>query len=414
MTDTPSQDAQNIPPNANQAPQPPFNPAQDYWGNPPQTPTAQSRYASQAAPQTPYQAQTPPSQGVQNQTQQGSVAQAPAQASAQMPYQQGQTPQSQTQPMPYQQGQANQASSGAYPQNQAQNFGQVPAQNTAQAPASAPGQIQNPPQTPSQNQGLSSGSLALILVLSVGIPFILTMIFVFAFVANTVSPVVDSATSQEQTSAPTVSTEYFNSDLRYRYYLNENDNSSITTSELSKIASYYSGAGQTTDGSYNPGVYYVGKDIPAGSYWLSGEETTTTYYFKLTPDNSSQGSTTYTVAHENSYYGHNIVEVSEGEVLIAESSALALDKMTKKFSAPYQSGVYRVGIDIPAGTYTLSPGSANDYYAYYVMKDLSYTNDSYIDKSYFMNSKEQPTITLEEGTYIELYNLTMKSDSVTI
>ena len=381
MTDTPSQDAQNIPPNANQVPQPPFNPAQDYWGNPPQTPTAQSRYASQVAPQTPYQAQTPPSQGAQNQVQQGQVAQA---------------------------------------------SGQAPVQNTAQVPVSAPGQaqspvqvsvpgqIQNPPQTPSQNQGLSSGSLALTLVLSVGIPFILTMIFVFAFVANTVSPVMDTATSQEQTSAPTVSTEYFNSDLRYRYYLNENDNSSITTSELSKIASYYSGAGQTTDGSYNPGVYYVGKDIPAGSYWLSGEETTTTYYFKLTPDNSSQGSTTYTVAHENSYYGHNIVEVSEGEVLIAESSALALDKMTKKFSAPYQSGVYRVGIDIPAGTYTLSPGSANDYYAYYVMKDLSYTNDSYIDKSYFMNSKEQPTITLEEGTYIELYNLTMKSDSVTI
>ena len=65
-----------------------------------------------------------------------------------------------------------------------------------------------------------------------------------------------------------------------------------------------------------------------------------------------------------------------------------------------------MGADIPAGTYTLSAGKADDYYGYYVMKDLSYNKDSYLDQGYFMNVNEHPTVTLEEDTYIELYNLT--------
>lgn len=47
------------------------------------------------------------------------------------------------------------------------------------------------------------------------------------------------------------------------------------------------------------------------------------------------------------------------------------------------------------------------------MKDLSYNEDSYLNQGYFMNVNEHPTVTLEEGTYIELYNLTMKPANVT-
>lgn len=205
-----------------------------------------------------------------------------------------------------------------------------------------------------------------------------------------------------------------NSGLRYRYLLEDNNYDALTTDELSKIDTLLKGDDlYSTDEEHQPGVYYIGKDIPAGLYWVDGDETELTYYFKLKPTQDGSAQTAYTVSHGNSYYGHNIVDAAEGDVLIIEEEALPLDQMNEKFTSPYKSGVYRVGADIPAGTYTLSAGKADDYYGYYVMKDLSYNEDSYLDQGYFMNVNEHPTVILEEGTYIELYNLTMKPANVT-
>jgi hypothetical protein len=86
-----------------------------------------------------------------------------------------------------------------------------------------------------------------------------------------------------------------------------------------------------------------------------------------------------------------------------------------KASAPYLNGVYRVGTDIPAGTYTLSGGDANDYCAYFVMNSLDFTGDNVIEQNEFYDASTIPsetTITLEEGTFIELYNMEATSNIV--
>ena len=83
--------------------------------------------------------------------------------------------------------------------------------------------------------------------------------------------------------------------------------------------------------------------------------------------------------------------------------------MDETFSSPYQSGVYRVGIDIPAGTYQLKLGPADDYSACYVMKDLNFTDDSYLFEGYYIEGDQPDEVVLEEGTYVELYNMCMTS-----
>ena len=77
---------------------------------------------------------------------------------------------------------------------------------------------------------------------------------------------------------------------------------------------------------------------------------------------------------------------------------------------PYGSGVYRVGIDIPEGTYQLVVGDgADDYSSCTVMADLDFDEDSsYLYRNYFIKGDKPDTITLEAGTFVELYNMQMK------
>ena len=74
---------------------------------------------------------------------------------------------------------------------------------------------------------------------------------------------------------------------------------------------------------------------------------------------------------------------------------------------PYASGLYRVGQDIPAGTYTITvspdaPHNASQDYAAYVMKDLDFDDDSIIDSKPLLRGSTQ-TVTVEDGEWLELF-----------
>ena len=43
------------------------------------------------------------------------------------------------------------------------------------------------------------------------------------------------------------------------------------------------------------------------------------------------------------------------------------------------------------------------------MRDLEYSEDSYLNELYYISGDEPGEITLEEGTYVELYNMSMTS-----
>ena len=196
-----------------------------------------------------------------------------------------------------------------------------------------------------------------------------------------------------------------------RQALGLSGSSSFTENDLATVeASCFNNASIKPDanGNYGVGVYRVGTDLPAGTYWFSGSSSELSYFYILTP--TSDGASTYNVSHANNYYGHNLMELQDGEVFILDNNGTMtpIEKVSQQFSQPYASGVYRVGTDIPAGTYKLSVGDgANDYSACYVMSDLNFTSSSYLYSNYFVPGDTPGEITLEEGTYIELYNMQM-------
>ena len=75
--------------------------------------------------------------------------------------------------------------------------------------------------------------------------------------------------------------------------------------------------------------------------------------------------------------------------------------------APYTSGCYRVGVDIPAGTYTITAQDdasefTDEECAAYIMQDLEFDDDS-ITGTYYVLAGSSQTITVEEGDYLELF-----------
>lgn len=183
----------------------------------------------------------------------------------------------------------------------------------------------------------------------------------------------------------------------------------ITQDELSSIKQEYF-PDQTTDPdekkTYQHGLYFIGNDIPADEYWFSGSDTDLSYFFILEPTSNNDA---YNVVHINSYYGHNLMDLEEGQVLVLANNGTMqpTSSVATSFGSPYQSGMYRVGTDLPAGTYQLKLGPADDYSACYIMKDLNYQEDSYLFESYYIPGDKPDEITLEDGTYVELYNMAM-------
>ena len=75
--------------------------------------------------------------------------------------------------------------------------------------------------------------------------------------------------------------------------------------------------------------------------------------------------------------------------------------------APYGSGLYLVGEDIPAGTYAVTVDesaeeAAGQESAAFVMKDLAFDDGSITDEKYVVRGGTQ-TVEVEDGEWLELY-----------
>lgn len=374
------------------------NPDPSYWGNPPQTPT-RNNTPSYPQPQPAQPAQPIQPQGSpvaqpypspspqQTQPQQGPVSQ-PGSQSAQAPQPQPQTTPT-PQPQPVQPQWANQP-------GQAPNF----------PPA---------PKPPKKHRGcLIAAIIAVILVFLLGIAGCVACTSAITsspsaqqLEQNYLLPLQPDAPDPITDSTVSVNNEFF----RDAFGLSGTAaDAAITTDDLNTIqSSYFSENSKkpNKEGLYSDGVYFVGSDLPQGSYWFTGSNDELSYFFILEPT-ETEG--TFNVDHINNYYGHNLMEVEEGEVLVLVNNGTMqpLDSFKETFSAPYLSGTYRVGTDIPAGTYQLSLGEANDYSACYVMSDLDFDTDSYLYEAYYIEGDDPEEITLDEGTYVELYNMSMK------
>lgn len=170
------------------------------------------------------------------------------------------------------------------------------------------------------------------------------------------------------------------------------------------------------DGACAKGYYTVGPDgdIPAGLYYLEGGDALSHYYLFDSESETGKGNA-YDLDDSVQYLGNYFAELDEGDLIAFEpgvdgavmrpapSTALGV-------TAPYGSGCYRVGVDIPAGTYTitalplpegieLDEGTES---AAYVMDDLDFDEDSIVDTQYVITGGKQ-TVTVTNGQYLELF-----------
>ena len=166
--------------------------------------------------------------------------------------------------------------------------------------------------------------------------------------------------------------------------------------------------GSVEDGNCSPGVYVVGADIDPGLYFLEGSPAGVGDFYVF----DEEGPDSYELDHSIVYIGNYLVQLERGDAVayLPGDEALRMypiERASFAPEAPYRSGLYRVGTDIPAGEYKVtvqqdaSEGTAYESAAY-IMKDLEFDDDSFVDTKYVAAGGTQ-TIVVEEGQYLELF-----------
>lgn len=170
--------------------------------------------------------------------------------------------------------------------------------------------------------------------------------------------------------------------------------------------------GTVANGRCQAGLYEVGaaKDVKPGLYFFEGSQKNAGdfYVFQKT------GPGLYAVQFGVNYFGNYFADLKEGDVIVFKpeggESFYPSSLADFKPQPPYQSGLYRVGTDLPAGTYTINASDqalvkAGSDCAAIVMKDLSFGDDSTTDTKYVKLGGSQ-TVTVKDGDYLELYAAT--------
>lgn len=149
--------------------------------------------------------------------------------------------------------------------------------------------------------------------------------------------------------------------------------------------------------TYINGTYVVGDDIPAGEYYVAPAKNSTQSEFYVA--NSSDDK----VVRSENVINNDFVRLQEGEYVVLNGTyALPVNEMpdlTPK-DGIYSAGVYRVGIDIPAGEYELHATSKEESY-YSVTNDM---NGNKIDQSNNLEEGKSTTITISDGQFLTLEN----------
>lgn len=159
------------------------------------------------------------------------------------------------------------------------------------------------------------------------------------------------------------------------------------------------------------GIYTVGPDgqIPAGLYYLEGSNEKLSHYYLFDGEGGR-----YNVDDSVQYFGNYYADLDEGDLIVFDPgedvTMHPASPTSTNPTAPYNNGCYRVGIDIPAGSYTITAytvgeGETDEDSAAYVMKDLDFDEDSIVDTQYVIPGGKQ-VVTVTDGQYLELFAAT--------
>lgn len=141
-----------------------------------------------------------------------------------------------------------------------------------------------------------------------------------------------------------------------------------------------------SDDSIKEGTYKVGTDLAAGEYRLIGSG-----YMQVSTD--STGSIDSIVTNDN-FQNNTIVTVAEGQYFkFSGAKAYPIDKAPSVDTS--KAGVFRVGKDLPAGEYKLTPEGGSGYVQ--VSSDSKGAMTSIVSNE---NFSADTYITVSDGQYL--------------
>ncbi len=210
-------------------------------------------------------------------------------------------------------------------------------------------------------------------------------IFIVGFnLSNRHSPSIPSSTTATHKYETTSSYSY-----KPSYTPSYSTTKSYETEDLLKEIDYYS-----------PDTYKVGVDMPAGEYMLVQYYENRSGYMCVSSDSNGKN-----IIDNALFKNYHFIEVSTGEYLeLTNAIAVPADKhkVPDVNTACLLEGMYRVGIDIPAGEYkaTSNSSSISGYYSIY---NTASADRKIEDNELFTASSY---LSVKDGQYLELENCT--------
>lgn len=148
---------------------------------------------------------------------------------------------------------------------------------------------------------------------------------------------------------------------------------------------------------YDANTYKVGVDIPAGEYYI---KCTSTYmcYFAICKDSSGNS-----IIENENFSGHHFVTLENGQYFeLVRGKCTPVDKIVLDVDLQNITvGMYRVGIDIPAGEYKVT--KSDTYPGYFAVYDNSKATRKIRTNDNFENSQY---VTVYAGEYLYLSRCT--------
>ena len=167
------------------------------------------------------------------------------------------------------------------------------------------------------------------------------------------------------------------------------DSLSTTSNDISKV--------DLPNDHYGEGMYKVGKDIPAGEYWIIATEKDYSGYFCVSSDSSGDS-----IIFNENFDTWVYVTVKNGEYIeITRAEMCPSEKAPDMHfnSSAVLEGIYKIGKDLPAGEYKLVAAEVgND--GYYAVLSSSYNySDNIVANDNFSNNAY---ITVQDGQYLQI------------
>ena len=199
----------------------------------------------------------------------------------------------------------------------------------------------------------------------------------------------------------------------YKEAVPGNSKESLSLEDLLEYSSQFDN--MTLNGKTSAGGYYIGKpsdeatpSLGAGEYFFEGSNDRENTLQVFSKDPSSDN---FNLAYSMSFYGNYMASLKDNEFIIYEpsnsiSTMYALKDEPFETSEPYPSGLYRVGVDIEAGTYSIIGNEKLQNNGMpmgaYVYSSLDFANPKTTISEHELSNVAQE-ITVQDGQYLEIY-----------